>query len=331
MKRILLSLIAILIFKTGFAQNINPDTTYLKYVKSIAVSSDDFNTLLPLIVAPGKSDEEKLTLVYYWVYDHITFDTDRFLKTGPMQPLNLTEALKSGQGLCFEYNEFIDVACKYLKIPGYNIEGYVKYYGFTAGQSFTENNHIWYTVYIDGKWKMLDLLWACGSLSIKDGNYTFKKKLHKEYFLVNPANFSETHLPADPVWQFTDHPLAMSGFISKKDGIDSSQRYSYINYADSIIAMNKLTNRDKELRSAIRGYNFNPSNPNQLIVIYYNDAVALVNNVKATKSELIKAKSYFTQSKLLIPKSKDTGIEALAPVCEKAIQSIDGRLKYIKS
>jgi transglutaminase/protease-like cytokinesis protein 3 len=235
-----------------------------------------------LIIKPGKSDQEKLTLVYYWVYAHMNFDMDKFLMKGSLVPSSLSATLKSGKGMCYEYNEFI-AACKYLKIPGYNIEGYVKYYGFEPGQPFTQNNHIWYTAYIDGNWKMIDLLWACGTISIKGNDYKFLKKIHQEYFLVSPPNFSATHLPADPVWQFKNKPLTMSGFTSEIDVIDSTQHNNYINYADTISGMNKLSSHDQVLSSAIRAYQFNPANPNELIVIYYNDAVDIVNNIKATK------------------------------------------------
>jgi hypothetical protein len=330
MKKNLLLLIAIVLFRTSFAQISNADTANLKYVNTIEISTTDFNKLLPVIAKTGRTDVEKLTLVYFWVYSHITFDTERFLKTGPLQPLTLSETLTSGAAMCYEYNEFIDAACKYLGIPGYNIEGYVKYYGFEPGQNFTQNNHIWHTAYIGGEWKMIDLLWACGTINMRTGNYEFKKSLHKEYFLVSPGNFNLTHLPADPIWQFENHPLTMAGFTSKSDGIDNTKRGEYINYIDSINVMNKLSPVNCELRSAIRAYNFNPENPNQLIVVYYNDAVELVDNKKATRKELLNAKNYFVQSKLLISKSKDPDMQSLAAVCEKGIMSVDNRLKYLK-
>jgi hypothetical protein len=331
MKRYFLIFITIIFSKTAFAQNKTIDSAFLRHVESIAISTTDFNKLLPAITQPGKTDKDKLTLVYYWVYSHINFDIDGFLQSGPLQPLNISDALKLGKGECYEYNEFIEAACKYLKIQGYSIEGYVKYYGFEAGQSFTENNHVWFTAYLDGQWKMIDMLWACGTIAIKDGTYKFKKKLHQEYFLASPADFFDSHLPADPVWQFNNNPLSMSGFISKADGVDSTQRYIPINYADTIKTIGNLSQRDRELRSAVRGYNFNPANPNQLIAIYYNYAVELVNNPKATKRELIKARNYFIQSKLLISKSKDQNIQSLTQICEKGISSIENRLKYIKS
>jgi|SRR6185312_10081912 len=331
MNKYLITFITIIFSFTAFAHNKTVDSAFLKYAESIPVSTTDFNKLLPVITQPGQTNEDKLTLVYYWVYSHIDFDMDRFLRSGPLQPLSIKDALTSGKGECFEYNEFVEAACKYLNIRSYSIEGYVKYYGFTAGQHFTENNHIWFTVCLDGQWKMIDLLWACGTMAVKNGTYKFTKKLHPEYFLADPAAFFDSHLPADPVFQFNNSPLSMSGFISKADGVDSTQRYTPISYADTIKMMANLSHHVLELRSAIRGYRFNPTNPNQLIAIYYNDAVDLVNNPKATKRELTRARNYFFQAKLLIPKSKDQSIQSLGPVCEKGIISIENRLTYIKN
>jgi len=69
---------------------------------------------------------------------------------------------------------------------------------------------------------------------IKGNDYTFKKQLHKEFFLVPPSNFITTHLPADPTWQFENNPLKISGFNGKINGIDSALRSTYINYVDTI-------------------------------------------------------------------------------------------------
>jgi len=81
--------------------------------------------------------------------------------------------------------------------------------------------------------------------------------------------------------------------------------------------MNKLSPQSRELQSAIRAYSFNPENPNQLIVVFYNQAVELVNSTKATKTDLIKAKNYFSESKLLIAKSKDTDMQLLSACVKK--------------
>ncbi|MBK0378874.1 transglutaminase domain-containing protein [Mucilaginibacter segetis] len=329
-KAFILSFLFICLFKYSHSQTTNNETELLNYVKAINISSSNFEELLPQITKPGNTVKEKLNLVYFWVFEHINFDTERFLKTGPLQPLSTTETLASGNALCYDYNELLGAACNYLKIPGYDIEGYVKYYGFEPGGKFTQNNHIWHAVYLDNKWQMIDLLWACGNLSIKGDNYTFIKKLQKAYFLADPATFLNSHLPADPIWQFTTHPLTIDGFVADKYDVDSTKRGGFIDYADSIALMNKLKPNDREIRSALRVYNFNKDNPNQLIITYYNSAVEMLNKTNNTKGELLKAKTYFANAMRYIKESTDNDIKALAPVCEKGIIVIERRLKQTK-
>ncbi|QEC80282.1 transglutaminase domain-containing protein [Mucilaginibacter ginsenosidivorax] len=319
-------------FKPAFSQTANTDSADLEYVKNIGITTTSFEKLLPAITKPGITAEQKLKLVYYWVYAHIDFDTQRFRESGPLQPLSTQETLKSGRALCYEYNGFVDIACSYLKIPGFDIEGYVKYYGFEPGDSFTQNNHIWHAVYINGKWKMIDFLWGSGSLTIKGDDYKFKKGLHPSYFLALPDDFLKTHLPADPVFQFQEKPLTMAGFTAKDyNEIDNEKRGNYINYADSIKASYKLPVADNEIKSALRAYKFNPNNADQLIIVYYNAAVKLMNNDKASKDELTKAKSYFLQDIPLIEKTPTKELKPLLQVCNRGVASASLRLKKFKS
>jgi hypothetical protein len=331
LKYCLLFVFLILGFKQTQAQIADTDSAYLEYVKKINISTNSFDKLLPLITQPGNSTAQKLKLVYYWVYEHIDFDTQRFLISGPLQPLSTQETLKSGKALCYEYNGFVNMACSYLKLPGFDIEGYVKYYGFEPGGALNQNNHVWHVVYIDGKWKMIDLLWGSGALSIKGDNYKFKKRLEKVYFLASPDDFLKTHLPADPVWQFQEHPLTMAGFTAKEDDIDGDKRGAFINYTDSIKSTYKLSAADNEVRSALRAFKFNPTNPDQLLIVYYNNAVSLMNNAKASSNDLNKAKSYFSHCIPLIEHTQTRELKPLLQVCDRGIASATTRLKKLKS
>jgi hypothetical protein len=305
------------------------DSVYFNKVKSIPVTGDNFDKLLPAITNSGKNDSEKLLLVYYWVYEHITFDTELFQSSGSVIPQDISKTLQSGKALCYDYDKLFEAACNYLNLPNYAIEGYVKFYGFKPGDNFERSNHIWHAVFINNTWKLTDLLWGSGTLNIK-GNYLFVKKLHPEYFLADPKSFLATHLPADPIWQFENRPLSMNGFISKADRIDSLQLEGPINYLDSIMVMLKLQPGEREIKSAARTYHFNADNPNELIIAYYNQAVILINKPTASRAELIKAKTYFTNSKQFAALSHDQSIKDIGAVCEKGIISANNRLKKLK-
>lgn len=325
MKPALLFIICLIFLSSAKAQS--KDNALQTYANGIEITTTDFNKLLPQITKPGHNPVEKLNLVFYWVYGHIAFDTERFLKTGSLQMLSSGQTLTSGKALCFEYNQLFDMACTFLKLPHYNIEGYVKYYGFKAGSTFDQSNHIWSVVFVDNKWQMVDLLWACGTLSIDRDDVTFKKRVHKEYLFTSPDFFINTHLPADPVWQFDNRPLSMAGFVNKEDGIDPTRREPLINSADSVKVMATLPAGKQKIRSAVRAYKFNPKNPQPLIVAYYNEAIDMINNPRPTRPLLNTAKIYLTRSKeMIMALSPTDNLKSLLPVCNKAIQSINTRL-----
>lgn len=328
MKKYILIVICILTYNITYSQNSNRDSILMKYIDTVNVKTSDFNHIFKTVIKPGINNNEKLRLFYYWVYKNFTFDTEGFIKNTSYQ--NLQETLVSHKGLCYEYNKLLEAACKELKIPEYSIEGYVKFYDFAPGQTFNESNHVWHAVYLDDKWLFIDLLWACGNLHIQNNNYIFKKRLNLEYFLVPPKNFLITHLPADPIWQFENKPLSIVGFTCKTNGIDSSLVGTYINYADSIININKLSIHNRQIRSAIRAYDFNNNNPDILITTYYNVAVELISKKSPTKIDLIHAKLYFTKSKTMMSKTKNQEILHLEPECERGIIVSDRKLKEFK-
>ena len=312
MKRLFLLSIFLFPALFVFSQSTPTDTDRLHEVRAIDVNkSYDFKKLLPEITKSGSTPRQKLQLVYFWIYTHIDFDLENFLKNDPLPPQSTQQILKSGKGTCYEYNALLAEACNYLHIPGYDIEGYVKYYGFSAGQPFTHQNHIWRVIYIEDQWLMADVLWASGTLSIKNGIYTFNKALHPEYFLTPPADFLTTHLPADPIWQFENKPLSVEGFSAKAIGIDDSKRLAYINYADSIAVMNKLPSDEREIRSALRAYAFNPADIDDIFITYYNQAVSQISKRPATKKSLAKAYTYFSAAKKIVPKLATPALHTL--------------------
>jgi hypothetical protein len=328
MKKYIFIAVTLLVYSTAFCQDAKRDSVLMEYVNTINTNSTDFSLLFNTITKPGTNVDEKITLFYYWVYKNFTFDTDGFIKNIRQQTLQ--ETLISKKGLCYEYNNLLEAACKELNIPNFNIEGYVKFYQFKAGQNFNEANHIWHAVYVDNKWLFIDLLWACGNLYIHNNDYVFKKKINTAYFMAQPQSFITTHLPLDPVWQFESKPVTMAGFISKVDGIDESLTGEYMNYADSIAKMNKLSLQNRQIVSATRAYNFNNANSDILITTYYNIAVDLINKKSPTKTDLLNAKTYFLRSKNLMSKTTNQDVLNLKSNCEQGIKMSDSKLKFAK-
>jgi hypothetical protein len=175
-------------------------------------------------------------------------------------------------------------------------------------------------------WLLCDLFWSTNVLCTGENSMFFSKRLKPGYFFSEPDGFIETHLPCDPVFQFDHYPIMMGSFINFSDDTVPA-RLPYIDFLDSINTFIKLSTRDPSLRIAGNAYRYNSSNPNLLIVEYYNYGVFLLNNKASDRTDLIRAGKYFAAALSLIAESRQKDIVALKSSCLKGIQMADKRLK----
>lgn len=328
MKSLFLSIA--LVTHVGFLSASDRDSVLQFHIDTLKMETTDFGTLFSAITKVAITDEEKLTAFYYWVFKHISFDTERFNKDATA--LSLKDVLINKKGLCKEYTLLVHEACKQLKIPNVKIEGYVKYYGFAPGRKFKEVNHVWNAVYLGKSWQLIDMLWACGALKQSGNTYTFNKKIIGSFFLSEPGKFIDTHIPDDPIWQFKYYPYKMEAFINSPTGIDTSvARLSYVNYRDSIQEFLKLSESNQLIKTGERSYNYNPDNCITFSMNHYNVAVDIINNKTSTQAQLMLAKRYLTSAQKLCQNSTDLNILELANLCSVGITTVERKLVRMKN
>src|SRR5665647_1467877 len=139
-----------------------------------------------------KTDREKLRAIYTWVITNIRYDTDSMYHINwsmyPEEKISAT--LRRRKGVCENYAAlFTDIALK-SGIQSFVVSGYTKQWG-----SVNRAGHSWCAVYLQQEWFLCDPTWD------KDCRGNTK------YFLVNPAQFIESHMPFDPLWQLLEYPL----------------------------------------------------------------------------------------------------------------------------
>jgi len=251
-------------------------------------------------------NKEKLELLLLWADKYMSVDTNRFFNGG--FPISTNESIQQGKGLCDEYTNIVQDFCKENSIPSIRIEGYVKEENFQNILTFSETNHAWNAVFIDSTWLMVDLFWS--TCSYRTSDRQFIKKLNKEYFLSKPIGFIKTHLPADPLFQFSSTVVSVDEFLGKnqKDSTTISTAYSFLDSFNSYLKMNPTA---QKLAIARNSYNYNNANPNLLIGTYYNYCVDVINNPKAKKKEIEDAFSYITIASNLVGTSSIEDIQQL--------------------
>jgi hypothetical protein len=316
----LIIVLLLIVQATAYAQQDLPSSAIAKF------SNIDFSTvrnskeLSEAIAASTKDPKEQLQILLLWADKFLRVDAHRFFEGG--YPFTTDESIKKRTGLCDEYANIVAEFCKLNGITCLRIEGYVKYAGFKSTDVLDDANHAWNAVYIDSSWLVCDLFWSTCELVNKGDGSSFLKKINTAYHLVQPAQFTATHLPLDPVFQFNDYPIGMQSFYAS----NRSAGTDYINYRDSINAYLKLNEQEQKIKVAENSYVFNKDNPNTKIAAYYNYAAAVVNNKKATIQELKRARHFLDAAMDLIKFSSKPDIQELLPACRQGKVMIDKRI-----
>ncbi len=161
-------------------------------------------------LSSGRSMIDRAWIVFYWVSQNIDYDVDAYFN-GNHRRQTSEDIFTNRKGVCDAFGTIFETLCSALQIECKKIGGYAKGYSFKLGQnSFTQTNHAWNVVRLDGHWYLIDSTWGEGYL---DKNKCTRKELNPFYFLVRPQQMIYRHLPEDPQWQLLASPLSMEEFI----------------------------------------------------------------------------------------------------------------------
>ena len=181
-----------------------------------------------------KNDIEKVRAFYIWISHNINYDleskgtTKRFKSNADV----IDDVLKNRKGICQQYSELFHVFCQKSGIKSFVIGGYAR-----NGQTQISGvAHSWNAVQIGPNYYLMDVTWASGFTI----NGVYVNQFRDEYFLIEPPLFVKTHLPFDPVWQFSDNPITIFEF-NNQNFLKHSDKGSY-NYRAFIA---EIENQDR--------------------------------------------------------------------------------------
>ncbi|HEY6064483.1 MAG TPA: transglutaminase domain-containing protein [Chitinophagaceae bacterium] len=192
----------------------------LVFIFSPVFPQESPEALAKQLVAPCKTELEKVTAIFKWITENISYkvySTDKMHVTsafslkssanegeetddGPLKPLNERVAetvLQKREAVCDGYSRLFTTLCDYAGIRSEVIIGYAKV-GWNKPTRRFGVNHYWNAVMIDGVWHLLDATWASGFLSMAGDE--FIRKYDENYFLTPPEIFIQDHYPDDARW-----------------------------------------------------------------------------------------------------------------------------------
>jgi len=210
------------------------------------IDAPSADSLSHLLTNAYTTDLEKVRSIFYWITDHISYNTIRYQPQpvaykndgyeseddadSVLKPLDERVAeivLKRRYALCDGYARLFKALCDYAGIKSEVITGYART-SFNSGQFHC--NHKWNAVMIDSNWYLLDATWAAGYLSFSGRE--FIKDYNENYFLTPPKYFIADHYPDDIKWTLLDDPPTLAEF-NRSPFKQPSFNYKIISYSPS--------------------------------------------------------------------------------------------------
>ena len=183
-----------------------------------------------------KNDIEKARAFYIWISHNIIYDLESkgTAKKFKTKDEVIDDVLKNRKGVCQQYAELFHLFCQKSGIQSYVIGGYVR----NGQKQISDVAHAWNAVQIGTNYYLMDVTWAAGYTK---GN-VYLNEFRDEFFLIEPLLFLKTHLPFDPVWQFSDNPISIFDF-SNQNFLKLSEKgnYDYRAFIAEIEKQDRLT------------------------------------------------------------------------------------------
>jgi len=178
-------------------------------------------------------EKEAAAAIYWWLGNNITYDLQAYRQAGNTRneslQIILERTFKQRKGVCEGYAGIMDSVFRLLHIPSFSIGGYTR-----QGEIISPVPHAWVAAKIDQKWMLFDQTWAAGSLIGK----RFETRFDPGFFMLKPDQMRLTHMPYDPIWQFSEQPLSHQDFIHSK--FQQTNLIGVFAYTDSIAAFENL-------------------------------------------------------------------------------------------
>ena len=168
---------------------------------------------------------EKARAIYFWIAHNIRYDLEllnsnkKYIDSKEI----VDEVLLNRKGVCQHYAELFHTCCQSVGVKSYVINGYTDQKGELA-----KYGHAWNAIKVDDKYYEIDVTWAAGFL--EKGKYVHQ--FTDRFFLLSPASFIKTHIPYDPIWQFSNNPISHLEF--EKQDFTKLTKSSTLNFQDSI-------------------------------------------------------------------------------------------------
>jgi hypothetical protein len=198
-----------------------------------------------------ESDRDRTRAAFIWIASNLKYDVENMYNSAYYRDKAelVKKILKTRRGLCMHYATLYEALLAQMGIKSHIIIGYTRQHG-----QIDRIAHAWNAVYLDGNWYLSDATWGAGYVQ----NKRFIKEINDNFFLAKPADFAISHMPFDPLWQFSELPLNHIEFTAGKKG--DKRNTAHFNYLDSLTTFEQQSEVERLKAALQRADNVQGSN-----------------------------------------------------------------------
>jgi hypothetical protein len=160
-----------------------------------------------------KNDLEKARSVYVWLARNINYDVNGY-NNASYGDASAKAVLNSRTAVCEGFSNLYAALGNEMGLEIEVVKGYAKGYGFANVASFSQTNHAWNRIKIDGKWRIFDATWGEGYAENIGGRIACTKSFDNYWFNVDPYRAVFDHYPKGKLLDEIKPAIDMKTFCS---------------------------------------------------------------------------------------------------------------------
>ncbi|MBR4839437.1 MAG: hypothetical protein IK005_03040 [Paludibacteraceae bacterium] len=282
------------------------------------------------------SKEDKLWSIQAWMSENMTYDFEKRDKyeqerkrrnrariegSSDSQRLSMEviakAAFRSKSGVCEDYVKLFIVLAGKVGVEMF----------YVSGTTDSGGSHAWCACLLDSVPYLFDPTWSSGYC---DDNYSvYKKCLTTKYFMATPDSFAHSHIPLDPMLQFSDYPLSY----------DLVPQNRYFNWRDSLALYQQqdtLAQMQSVYRRALKNGKRNDVLEGDIYLLKQNISVAkynsdlrlynrLVDQVEKTDRQMVELHNMLVDQKYVSHNAEGNLRKTLGQM-QKVLDDVDAQI-----
>lgn len=208
--------ILFIVISPALANNKLPSPERLQELDHFAFNTDerytrDVKTLATYLNQGATNDYERARIIFAWVARNIRYN-DYAYNSGNPGNTSVEHVLKTRLSVCDGYARLYKALGEEMGLKVEKVSGFAKGYGYAPGKRFNQTNHAWNSVFLNGRWRLVDATWGSGAAEVVNGKLKTKFIYTPYWFDTDPYEFLFSHLPQEQQWQHIPRPLTLAQY-----------------------------------------------------------------------------------------------------------------------